>query len=409
MGTKCNRIAWAIPLLLGLMVSAGCHRKAPSRLASAASGEIRGPLGVVQSEPRGATANLGETDEIIVVFDHPMAPLSERPFDDSTAVFKIDPAVDGTFRWMGTRTLAFVPKSRLPFATEFKVSLPSGTRSLDGFALSGEYAWTFETPRPKILRHLPADQANQLRLETEAVVVFNQPVDPAEIKRFISFTGADASGRTENPEFDLSAPAEKALKDAEIPVPADWAILLHPRNKLRPDFSYSLELATGLTGRQGRLPMEKSALIRFATFETFRFKGIEGAEGHDPGEALTFNFSNRVIYKDFVDKLKIEPKIEIPDYYREWGHGNATLWVSLPLQPETRYTVTLPADLKDEFGNTLGRDETISFTTGPLAPFVRLTTGSGVVESYGDLTYPLFAANTAQVRVRAARLVDQRE
>ncbi|MHB8054762.1 MAG: alpha-2-macroglobulin family protein, partial [Candidatus Aminicenantales bacterium] len=41
---------------------------------------------------------------------------------------------------------------------------------------------------------------------------------------------------------------------------------------------------------------------------------------------------------------------------------------------------------------------------GPLAPFVRLTTGSGVVESYGDLTYPLFAANTAQVRVRAARL-----
>jgi uncharacterized protein YfaS (alpha-2-macroglobulin family) len=404
MGEKRNRIAWVLLVLVGLLISAGCHRKAPSRLASAEAGEIRGPLGVVQVGPRGATAELGESAEIVVVFDHPMAPLSERPFDDSTAVLKIDPAVDGTFHWMGTRTLAFIPKLPFPYATEFKVSVPSGTRSLDGFVLNGDYDWTFETPRPKILRNLPADKANQLRLETEAVLVFNQPMDPAAVKRFVSFSGTDVSGRTESPDFDLSSPAEKVLKDADIPVPPDWAVLLHPRNKLKPDFTYSLEVAAGLTGRQGRLPMEKSALARFATFETFRFKGLDGAEGHDPGEALTFNFSNSVIYKDFVEKIRIEPKIEIPDYYREWDHGNTTLWVSFPLQPETRYTVTLPADLPDEFGNTLGRDETIHLTTGPIAPFVRLATGSGVVESYGDLTYPLFAANTPQVRVRAARL-----
>lgn len=405
MRNRRRRAVWILPFLFfSLVLSSGCRRRPPSRLAAAVKGEVRGPLNIVQTGPRGATAHPGEAAEIIVVFDHPMAPLAEKPFDDSTAVLKIEPAVEGSFRWMGTRTLAFLPKGGLPFATEFRITVPSGTRSLDGFALSGDYVWTFETPRPRVVRHLPADEAGQLRLDTEALIVFNQPMDPASLRRFVSFSGADPSGRTENPAFDLLAPDEKVLKDAQISAPPDWAVLLHPRQKLRPDFTYSLELSAGLIGRQGSLPMKENALLRFSTYETFRFLELDEAEAHVPGESLVFNFSNRVLYKDFIEKIQIEPKIEVPEYYREWGHGNKTLWVSLPLQAETRYTIRLPADLPDEFGNLLGRDETISLTTGPLPPFVWLTTGSGVVESYGDLTYPLFAANTPQVRIQAARL-----
>jgi|GEM_PF-6501021 hypothetical protein len=140
----------AIPLILAALVflipAAGCRRKAPSRLGEAVKGEIFGTLGVVHAGPRGATAGVRESDEIVVVFDHPMAPLAERPFEDATAVFKIEPGVKGAFRWMGTRTLAFAPESRLPYATEFKITIPSGTRSLDGFALDKDYVWTFETP-----------------------------------------------------------------------------------------------------------------------------------------------------------------------------------------------------------------------------------------------------------------------
>jgi uncharacterized protein YfaS (alpha-2-macroglobulin family) len=404
MGKTRARISLVILVCLALLVPASCRRKAPSRLSGASTGEIQGALGIVHAGPRGATAGVRESDEIVVVFDHPMAPLSERPFEDSTAVFKIDPAVDGSFRWMGTRTLAFIPKSRLPYATEFKVTVPSGTRSLDGFALDDDYVWTFETLRPRLVRHLPADDEQQLRLETEAVLVFNQPMDASKVREFVSFSGVDESGRTDQPAFDLSRPDEKILKEADIPVPPERAVILHPRGKLQIGFSYVVELKSGLTGREGRLPLEENALFRFSTFNAFRFKGLDEEENRDPHQALVFNFSNRVMYKEFVEKIRIEPKIEIPEYYREWDHGNTTLWISLPLQPDTKYSVILPADLLDDFGNVLGRDETCSFTTGPLPAFVRLTTGSGIVESYGDLTYPLFAVNTPEVTVRAARV-----
>ncbi len=398
----------AIPLILAALVflipAAGCRRKAPSRLGEAVKGEIFGTLGVVHAGPRGATAGVRESDEIVVVFDHPMAPLAERPFEDATAVFKIEPGVKGAFRWMGTRTLAFAPESRLPYATEFKITIPSGTRSLDGFALDKDYFWTFETPRPRLVRHLPAGDEEQLRLETEAVLVFNQPVEAAKVRPWVIFTGADASGRTEQPAFDLLRPDEKVLKEAELPFPPERVVLLHPRAKLQPGFSYAVEIRAGLTGREGRLPLEENAVFRFSTFETFRFDGLEEEMNRDPRRALSFRFSNRVRYKEFAEKIRIEPKVDVPEYYREWDHGHTTLWVSLPLQPETAYTLTLPADLRDDFGNPLGREETCEFTTGPLSPFVGLATGSGVIESYGALTFPLFAVNSPEIRVRAARV-----
>ena len=404
MGSHRLRTLVIVFVCLGILFSAGCRKKAPSRLAEAVTGETRGPLGIVHAGPRGRTAGPRESDEIVVVFDHAMAPLAERPFDDRSPVFSIEPAVEGAFRWMGTRTLAFVPKKLLPRATEFKVTIPAGTRSLDGYELKDGYAWTFETPRPRLLRHLPRDEADQLGLETETVLAFDQPVDPSKIRDYLSFTGSDESGRETRPAFDLARPTEQALRDAGIPYSVEGAVILRPKDKLAPGFSYAVEVRAGLTGREGRLPMEENVLFRYSTFKEFRFIEFEQEENREPGRPLTFRFSNRVVYKEFVEKIRIEPKVDIPEYYQEWDQGNPTLWISLPLKPETSYSVTIPAGLRDDFGNVLGKEETLTFATGALPPAVHLTTGDGVIESYGELTCPLYAVNTPQVRVQAARL-----
>ncbi len=411
MGLKRLRILCVAVACLTVLFAAGCRKKAPSRLAEAVTGESRGPLAVLHAGPRGRTAAPRESDEIVVVFDHAMAPLADRPFEDRTPVFSVRPKVEGSFRWMGTRTLAFIPQKPLPRATEFQVTIPAGTRSLDGYDLKEDFVWTFETPRPRLLRHLPYDEAEQLGLTTEGVLAFDQPIEPSTLREFLSFTGTDESGREIRPAFDLVRPTEKALKDAGIPSPVEGSVILHPREKLEPGVSYALEVRAGLTGKEGPLPMESGAVIRFSTFKVFRFEGLEEVEegkARIPGRPLVFQFSNRVVYKEFAEKVRIEPKVEIPEYYREWDHGQSSLWISLPLKPETAYTVTIPAGLKDDFGNILGRDETAVFTTGSLPAAVHLTSGDGVVESYGEMTCPLYAVNISRVRVQAARLsVDQ--
>ena len=56
----------------------------------------------------------------LVIFDHPMAALEPLPLDETTAFLKFEPPFAGTYRWMGTKTLAFIPKARLPFGTEIQ-------------------------------------------------------------------------------------------------------------------------------------------------------------------------------------------------------------------------------------------------------------------------------------------------
>jgi len=369
-----------------------------------ASTEIKGDFRVLHVSPKGQTQAASECGEVVVIFDHPMAALEPLPLEETAGLLKFDPPFPGKFRWMGTKTLAFSPKERLPYATEVKLTISAGTRSIDGYVLKEDYAWSFATIRPRLLSHYPQDKDKQQKLDVEPLLIFNQPVEPGKARDFISFTGVDADNHEQSAGFSVEHPSPDKIKEAEIPYPPDNVLLLKPGENLKPGLTYSVELKAGFPGKEGSLGMEKNAFFSFETFKQFEFLDLEPKEGHIPNEPLQFRFSNRVIYKDFIEKIRFEPKVEIPDTYAQWDHGNDVLWISLPLQPETKYTCWIAADLKDEFKNTLGREITINFSTSAYNPSVRMTTGHGVLEAYGELTYPLLAVNVSQVNLQAARV-----
>ncbi|MCX6561505.1 MAG: MG2 domain-containing protein [Candidatus Aminicenantes bacterium] len=397
---------------LGLFVAAvafavitlpACQPKPVGRPTPPA-GEAKGDLAVVHVSPQGAVAGARDTDQIVVIFDHTMAPLEPLPIEDSGQLLKIEPSFAGKYRWMGTKALAFTPKDRFPFGTQIKITVPAGLRSQDGFELKKDFAWSFETQKPYLVRSLPAHEAKQIKLDQPVYLVFSQAIDRAKASGFLAFAGAGAEGKTHEPGFTLQEPTAAKLDELGLEAKPERALLLVPREKLRPDFAYSVEIKPGLPGREGPLGLEKAAALRFETFKTFAFEGMDADDPLPPGEQLVFHFSNRVPYKDFVKAVTFEPKVEIPDYYQEWDHGNTDLWLSLPFAPETAYAVRVPADLKDEFGNTLGREASLKFKTGPYKKAVNMTTGQGVLESYLDPIYPISAVNADKVRVMGAAL-----
>ena len=404
MGKISISILLSAALGLAVIASGSCKKKAPSRLDAAASGEIKGELQVLQASPRGLTRTAHESEEILVIFDHPMAALEPLPLQENTDFLKLEPAFAGSYRWMGTKTLALIPKAKLPFATEFKLAVPAGTRSVDGYALKQDYSWSFTTIRPKLVQHDPHNSAKQQKLDTNILLVFNQLMDARKAADFIALTGVSPEGKDRPLGFSVDHPTADALKEADVQNPPGHALLVQPAEKLQPGHTYSVEIRSGLPGQAGPLGMDDGVAFSFETYKPFVFEAMDSEGGYNPAEPLWFNFSNRVLYKDFVEKISFEPKVEIPEYYAGWDHGSQTLYMSLPLQPETKYVCRIAADLKDEFGNVLGREILREFTTAPHSPFVGMTTGHGVLESYGDLTYPLFAVNTAQIRLQAARL-----
>jgi uncharacterized protein YfaS (alpha-2-macroglobulin family) len=391
-----------ICLAAGMLVLASCTPKAKGRVV--AEGPVKGDLAILQASPQGALEGPGEADQIVIIFDKTMAPLEPLPIEDDGNLLRIEPSFPGQYRWMGTRALTFTPKVRFPFGTEIKVTVPAGLRSLEGYALAKDYSWSFQTPRPALVRSLPAHENKQIRLDSSVFLVFNQPVEDSKAKDFLAFAGTGPDGKIHTPGFSVSHPDAKKAGEAAIEGSTDRVLLLEPSEKLLPDFAYTVQIKAGLPPKDGTLGLEREAVLKFETIRTFVFEGLSNGDSIAPGDELQFKFTNRVSYKEFLQKAVFEPKIEIPDYYSSWEHGNVDLYVSLPLQPETEYVVRIPADLKDEFGNALGKAAEAKFKTGSYPASIHMTTGHGVLEAYADPIYPISAMNADKVRVMGASL-----
>ena len=76
-------------------------------------------------------------------------------------------------------------------------------------------------------------------------------------------------------------------------------------------------------------------------------------------------------------------------------------------EPNTQYTVTLGAAIGDKYGNTLGKDYTVHFTTGDYAPFARLETDRFTqFSAYSVTRVSMLYRNMPSVTVDLYRLPD---
>src|SRR6202008_4092543 len=73
-----------------------------------------------------------------------------------------------------------------PKATEYRVTVPAGTKSASGGILAKEVSWTFSTPPPKVVTFYP-DNSPQ---PTEPVffIAFDQRIDPQAVLDTIQVT-----------------------------------------------------------------------------------------------------------------------------------------------------------------------------------------------------------------------------
>lgn len=360
-------------------------------------------LHVTFVSPKGSTSAPHEAETIVVVFNQPMIPL-EALSEEKTAFLQIEPPFPGKHSWLNTKTLTFTPEKRFSYSTEIKVTIPAGTKSLQGSILKEDFSWSFRTILPRLVRHFPHQNQKWVKLDSQIMLVFNQPILKEKATEFLSIVEVSPENKEASLAFSLTPPSEKRLEEEGIKAKPDEVILLVPEENLKPEFSYYVEIKAGFPGKEGLLGMEKSTLFKFETFKKFEFKKLDVAEKHNTYDSLPFLFSNPVQYKDFVQKIRFEPSVTIPDYYLEWDQSNSFLWISLPLQPETEYVLWIDPYLEDEFGNKLGKEIKLHFFTAPYPASVSMSTGHGVIEAYGDLRYPLYVVNMEEVLLQGANV-----
>lgn len=347
---------------------------------TAAPAAAAGPLTVVRHAPDG---EVPLAPHLSVSFSAPMVAVGTQDAAAQVVPVRLSPEVPGQWRWLGTQTLMFEPTTRFPMATAYTVDIPAGTRAANGGALTEGVHWTFGTPAPGLLASGPGGPSDDVEgqpVQPTVWMAFDQKVDPAAVLPFVSLTAGKA-----RPALRLATPeeiaAEPALKGGTYG--PDRVVAVVPTTPLPLDTWVTVTLAAGAPSAEGPRTTPKATSWRLRTYGPLRVVDSDcGWDGCHPGDGWSISLSNPLDAAAFdPTRVRVEPKV--PGLVV--SNNGSSLWISGDTRGRTTYTLTLPADLRDTYGQTLGKDTPLRFEVGAAE---RQLTGPGAMMVVADPAGP---------------------
>jgi alpha-2-macroglobulin len=372
------------------------------------------PLKVTLVSPIGSVEGNQETFKVLVGFNQAMTPLQAIPRDETEGSLQIEPSIKGKYRWLGTRTLAFIPADTLQPATEFKVILKKNKiQSLAGMRLERDTTWTFESVRPSLLASQPYHYSEMIDTRTNIYLNFNMTMAPNRVKGKIKVFASNAEAadkrervkpkknqlRNEQPiRFSVRQLQDKEKKDWPL---KNWdnknTLVLVPSRLLPIQSNIEIQLYPGLPAKVGNLGLAKEEVISLRTYNWFTLNDY--SNNIPGGQPLTLRFSNPVAMDELLKNLEIKPKITIPEEYMKRTYSSMEIYLYFHFELNTKYKIKINRKLKDIFGNKLDKDYKFDLTIGDYQPYVDIPTGINIVESKSDLRIPATFVNANRVHV----------
>ena len=230
-----------------------------------------GPLQVLRFAPEG---EIPIAPFVSVTFNQPMVPLGTLSDLAATEVpVQIEPALPGTWRWVGTKTLTFEYDSdlvdRLPKATEYHLTVPAGTKSIGGGTLAEAVTWTFKTPPPKVVTTYP-DSSPQ-PLSPILFIAFDQRIDPAAVLKTISVKAGDQNANlilATQAEIDKDEHVSPLVKDA----PEGRWLAFRAIEPFPAERDISVTIGPGTPSAEGSLTTTEAQSYSFSTYAPLRIE-----------------------------------------------------------------------------------------------------------------------------------------
>lgn len=313
--------------------------------------ETAGPPQVIMHLPEGIADK--ETSPITVVFDRPMVPVTTLGATSNLGgPLKIEPNASGTYKWLGTNTVQFIPDRLLP-ATTYKVSVPKGITDLYGAALAQDVVWQFDTLHPAILYTYPPDLYKEAGFKTEVSIRFNQKMDQHSLEQNIDWQTTDAKQKIAYIlKLDSAGTQVTLTPNALLPKASDLTVIIHQ----------------GLKSAEGKFPLEKDYKWLFSTVGDPKVVSSTPTENsHQPyNYGVDINFTNPMVSDDIDQYVVVEPKIEHLLNTMEAYDEGLRMHISGDFLPSTKYKVTIKGNWPDKFGQKLGQDFVLNFETEQL-------------------------------------------
>lgn len=388
----------ASPLVcLGLLAVSACAGSLAPKVAprgtltpgsDALAGRDEGPFAVVHLSPSG---EIDGDAEVTVAWSralHALGPTGAPP------PVTLTPTVPGSWSWVGSRAARFSAKSGLPRGTEFTVTIPAGTKALDGSTLSEAKVGTFTTSRPRLLSSTPREGTMGLPRDVKVELRFNQPIAKTEIER---------AARIEGPSGKIAFTATPGDS------PDVWR--LAPTSSLPEDAAITVVVDESLRGTEGPLTAKKASTIELHTYGPLLVSGLTCSQRDRdcrPNGWVSLAMSNRVKAKDLRDAIKVDPPVKLNWPTFSDDQLVSSVYLDGDFKAGRSYTVTVKPSkqkpLVDEFKQPLARDGRLSFSMADHDPEVELGVDGTYLEPSLAADVPVFSTNVAKLKIAASPL-----
>jgi len=322
---------------------------------------------------------------------------------DALAHFSLAPALPGHFRFLTPKLVGFQADVALPISTRFRVTIAKGLKDTGGSVLDHDVVWTFATT-PLSFEELPGGGKNEpltpSTLKPTIAVRTNVALDTASLAAHATLVSADgkstvplALAPTPSPGPSSSPPPDTQFDASQT----SYSTALLPEHDLATATTYAIVIAPGVKPQVGNMASRievRGAIKTYGdlTFDRVDSTGSSASPDRFISGAPQLFFSNPLDPKSVAGAIAIDPAPSDMNHALATSDTNITI-SSAVLQPNTLYRITIKGDLKDQFGQSLGRERTTKFQTGDFAPAFWAPGGKTIFPADRNLSLNIVSTN----------------
>ncbi|MBN2044178.1 MAG: hypothetical protein JW757_04080 [Anaerolineales bacterium] len=328
-----------------------------------------GALEVLRYAPEG---EVPIAPTINITFNQPMVPLATlAQLSKIDVPVEVTPDLPGTWSWVGTRTLRFNFDStqidRLPMATVFDLNIPAGTTSVSGETLAQGVRWQFKTPPPTLTQSYP--NHGPQGLEPIIFALFDQRIDPQAVLPYLRTTADNDPFLVTLLDEDEYSEDETISRLVENAPEGRWMVF-KPVNPLPKDSYIDIMFAAGMPSAEGPLTTTFPQNFGFNTYPPLKI--VEhGCSWYSDNEKCYPLSPWYIRFNNPLDAEKFEEGMVTIDPVLPGAviniSGNSLIIKGASVG-NTTHNVIVAAGITDTFGQTLGRNEKLTFKVGKAEP-----------------------------------------
>lgn len=357
--------------------------------------------------------------QIVFKFNQPVVPIGRMERTAAEIPISIQPKVECEWRWLNTSSLAcqLSQKTRLKYATQYKITVKPGIKTINGVGMVKTVRHQFITKRPQ------ANYAYHSKWRSPVLPVlrvdFNQPVHKDSVGKSLFFKFGTRKTRL------TVTPFNKTNKSLYANY---W--LVQPVKPLPAGSTVKLMVNPGLVSSLGPLRgVQKRVVTTLHTFPAFKFKALscynKAAKRIEfnnvnfvqfrkcsPDHHIELRFSAPFSIKTMANNISLSPdskqwkelrKYWLKDQYKynfspRHSHSRNqiySLYITPAIKADALHRVIANhLKIKDIFGRTLGNRIDLKFKTGNYKPNAILPQRVSVLEQGVD---PLLFVRTINV------------